>query len=308
MSGVFWLDATVFAVLGLLVGSFLNVVIYRLPNMMERQWQADYAQMNSANPNPNDSAVSPLPTGAYTHHSAAEPFNLMTPRSCCQVCGHPIRWFENIPVLSYLALRGKCSDCKTPISLRYPAIELTCAFFFAMAFFHQGTHWRAMAWAAFAAMLIVQFFIDFDTQLLPDDINYPLIWLGLSVAALGATPVSLASAVWGVMGGYLSLWLVFHVYRLLTGKEGFGYGDFKLLAGLGAWFGSEFLIAIILLSSVVGSLMGGVMLVVGKLANKDIPIAFGPYLAGAGLLIMAIGPDRVMQWAPFAFPFAVLAR
>ncbi len=306
MSGVFWLDAAVFAVLGLLIGSFLNVVIYRLPKMMERQWQAEYAQMKPASQNDNSAAR--LATDAYAHHAAAEPFNLMTPRSCCQSCGHQIRWFENIPVVSYLALGGKCSQCKTPIGLRYPAIELICGFFFAMAFVHQGAHWRAVAWAAFAAMLIVQFFIDFDTQLLPDDINYLLIWLGLAFAALGASRVSLSSAVWGAIWGYLSLWLVFHAYRLLTGKEGFGYGDFKLLAGLGAWFGGEFLIAIILLASVVGSLMGGLMLVVGKLANKDIPIAFGPYLAGAGLLAMAVGPERVMYWVPFAFPFATLAR
>ncbi len=306
MSGVFWLDVTAFAVLGLLVGSFLNVVIYRLPKMMERQWQAEYAQMNPVTPDVG--ADSPPPTGAYAHQSATEPFNLMTPRSCCQSCGHQIRWFENVPVLSYLVLGGKCSQCKASISLRYPAIELTCAFFFAIAFVHHGAHWLAVAWAAFAAMLITQFFIDFDTQLLPDDINYPLMWLGLAVAALGASRISLTSAVWGAIWGYLSLWLVFHVYRLLTGKEGFGYGDFKLLAGLGAWFGSEFLIAIILLASVVGSLMGGLMLVVGKLANKDIPIAFGPYLAGAGLLAMAVGPERVMHWVPFAFPFAALAR
>ena len=306
MSGVFWLDATAFAVFGLLVGSFLNVVIYRLPKMMERQWQAECAQLNAAST--GGSAGTATPVGAYAHLATDKPFNLMTPRSCCQVCGHQIRWFENIPVASYLALGGKCSQCKTPIGLRYPAIELICAFFFAMAFVHHGAHWQAVAWAAFASMLIAQFFIDFDTQLLPDDINYPLIWLGLTLAALGATRISLASAVWGAIWGYLSLWLVFHVYRLLTGKEGFGYGDFKLLAGLGAWFGGEFLIAIILLSSVVGSLMGGLMLVVGKLANKDIPIAFGPYLAGAGLLAMAVGPERLMHWVTFAFPFALLAR
>ena len=306
MSGAFWPDAAVFAVFGLLVGSFLNVVIYRLPKMMEIQWRAEYAEMQPIANAPEQ--TSPPADGAYASLPADAPFNLMTPRSCCQVCGHQIKWFENIPVLSYLFLRGKCSQCKTPIAWRYPAIEVTCALFFVAAFAHNGGTWRAVAWALFAAMLIVQFCIDFDTQLLPDDVNYPLLWSGLAFAALGASHISLQSAVWGAIWGYLSLWLVFHIYRILTGKEGFGYGDFKLLAGLGAWFGVEFLIAIILLASVVGSIMGGLMLVVGRIANKDIPIAFGPYLAGAGLMAMLVGPERVMQWAPFAFPFAVVVR
>jgi leader peptidase (prepilin peptidase)/N-methyltransferase len=179
---------------------------------------------------------------------------------------------------------------------------------FVIVYCHHGATPAAVAWAAFASLLVVQFLIDFDTQLLPDDVNYPLLWGGLIAAATGLSTAPLRSAVWGAIWGYLSLWMVFHVYRILTGKEGFGYGDFKLLAGLGAWFGGEYLIAIILLSSIVGSLIGGVMLLVGKLAHKNIPIPFGPYLAGAGLLAMAVGPAQLMAWVPFAFPFAGLAH
>lgn len=283
------LEAGLFGILGLLVGSFLNVVIFRLPKMMERQWLAECAELHG--------------TEANTEPQA--PFNLATPRSACPHCGHQIRWFENIPAASYLALGGKCSACKAPISIRYPLVELVTSGFFVAAYCHHGATPAAVAWAAFACLLIVQFLIDFDTQLLPDDVNYLLLWGGLIAAATALSAVPLRSALWGAVWGYLSLWTVFHVYRALTGKEGFGYGDFKLLAGLGAWFGAEYLIAIILLSSVVGSLIGGVMLLVGKLANKDIPIPFGPYLAGAGLVAMAVGPLKLAGWVPFAFPFAL---
>jgi leader peptidase (prepilin peptidase) / N-methyltransferase len=291
MSSLNTLEAGFFGLLGLLIGSFLNVVIYRLPKMMERQWTADCAGVEGAGPRP-----------------ALEPFNLLTPRSACPHCGHQILWYENIPVLSFLALRGKCSRCGSSIGWRYPAVELVTAAFFTSAYCHHGATLAGAVWSVFACLLIVQFMIDFDTQLLPDDVNYVLLWGGLVAAALGVSAVPLYSAVWGAVWGYLSLWMVFHVYRLLTGKEGFGYGDFKLLAGLGAWFGGEYLIALILLSSIVGSLIGGVMLMVGKLANKDIPIPFGPYLAGAGLVAMIVGPAKLTLWVPFAFPFSSLAR
>ena len=285
------LEAGFFGVFGLLIGSFLNVVIYRLPKMMERQWAIECAQVNGVEPSPSEA-----------------PFNLISPRSACPHCGHQIRWHENVPVLSFLALRGNCSSCGAPIGWRYPAVELVTAALFVIVYCHHGATPAAVAWAAFASLLVVQFLIDFDTQLLPDDVNYPLLWGGLIAAATGLSTAPLRSAVWGAIWGYLSLWMVFHVYRILTGKEGFGYGDFKLLAGLGAWFGGEYLIAIILLSSIVGSLIGGVMLLVGKLAHKNIPIPFGPYLAGAGLLAMAVGPAQLMAWVPFAFPFAGLAH
>lgn len=283
-------DAAVSGVLGLLIGSFLNVVIYRLPRMLEAEWAANCAEQAGAAP------------------KAAEPFNLMRPRSRCQSCGHQIRWHENIPVLSYLLLRGKCARCTTRISIRYPIIEIVTAVFFAVAAANNGITLSGLAWAAFASLLITQFFIDFDTQLLPDDVNYLILWLGLVASAIGWTTVPLNSAVWGAVFGYLSLWTVYQVHHRLTGKQGMGHGDFKLLAALGAWFGAEYLVALILLSSVVGSIIGGTLLLVGKLSHRDMPIPFGPFLAGAGLLAMAAGPGRLETIAPFAFPFSQLAR
>lgn len=278
------LDAAAAAVLGLLVGSFLNVVIHRLPRMLEREWAADCAELNGQEL-PEEPAL-----------------NLLVPRSRCPSCGHQIRWYENIPVVSWLALRGRCSSCKTRISPRYPVVELVTGAFFALCAWRFGLTLPAAAWAAFAALLICLFLIDFDTQILPDDLNYLLLWLGLLVAAAGWT-VPLASAVWGAALGYLVFWTIFQVFKLATGKEGMGYGDFKLLAALGAWFGAEYLLAIILLSSVVGAVLGVLLLVVGKLANKDIPMPFGPYLAGAGLLCLVLGPAAVPGLVPFAFPF-----
>ena len=283
-------DAAMFGVLGLLVGSFLNVVIYRLPKMMEAEWAANCAELAGT-----------IPVQTQT-------INLMRPRSMCPACKKPIRWFENIPLLSYLLLRGKCAGCGTRISARYPVIELVTAVFFALAASYYGITAAGMAWAAFACLLIAQFFIDFDTQLLPDDLNYLILWLGLIASAIGWTTVPLKSAVWGAVLGYLSLWTVYQVHHALTGKHGMGHGDFKLLAALGSWFGSEYLIALILLSSVVGSVIGGGLLLAGKLSNRDMPIPFGPFLAGAGLVAMAAGPGRLESMVPFAFPFSHFAR
>lgn len=283
-------EAAVFGVLGLLIGSFLNVVIYRLPKMLDAEWAANCAELAKAVPKP------------------VEPFDLVRPRSRCPSCGHQIRWHENIPVVSYAFLRGKCSQCRAPIGIRYPAIEVVTALFFVLVAWLHGITPTAVVWAAFASLLITQFFIDFDTQLLPDDVNYLILWLGLIAAAIGWTTVPLKSAVWGSVFGYLSLWTVYQVHYRLTGKQGMGHGDFKLLAGLGAWFGAEYLVALILLSSIVGSIIGGTMLVAGRLANRDIPIPFGPFLAGAGLLAMASGPGRLENLVPFAFPFSQLAR
>ncbi len=279
-------DLAVFGILGLLIGSFLNVVIYRVPKMLESEWAANCADLEGK-----------LPTDPPA-------FNLMRPPSSCPVCRHRIRWYENIPVVSYLALRGRCSNCKTSISVRYPAVELATAGLFVLVAMHHGVTPTGLAWATFASLLVAQFFIDFDTQLLPDDLNYLILWGGLIAAGLHWTQVSISSAVWGAVFGYLSLWTVYQVHHLLTGKVGMGHGDFKLLAGLGAWFGAEYLIALILLSSVVGSLIGGTLLVVGKIANRDIPIPFGPFLAGAGLVAMACGPGWLEKTVPFAFPFS----
>jgi leader peptidase (prepilin peptidase) / N-methyltransferase len=282
--GAGWDAAVLAGVLGLLVGSFLNVVIYRFPKMLERQWAAECAE--------------------YTGQPAPkhEPFNLVVPRSRCRQCGHLIRWYENIPVVSWLVLRGRCSECKASIGLRYPVVELVTACFFGLCGWRWGLTPQAAAWAAFAALLICLFLIDMDTHILPDDLNYTLLWLGLLASALGWT-VPLASAVWGAALGYGVFWTIFQVYKLATGKEGMGYGDFKLLAALGAWLGAPFLLAIILMSSMVGAVIGVLLIIVGKLANKDIPMPFGPYLAGAGLLALAMSPAAVPRLLPFAFPF-----
>jgi len=277
------------AFFGLAVGSFLNVVIYRLPKMMEHAWQSDCQ------------ALTGTPLVAQSR------LNLAVPRSYCPSCAHSIPWYENIPLVSYTALRGKCSACKAPIGIRYPAIEFVSAAFFVIAVAHFGVSWTTLAWCAFSALLIALFMIDLDTQLLPDDLNYLLLWLGIAVSLLGFG-ISLSSSLWGAIFGYLSLWSVTNLYYLLSGKVGMGNGDFKLLAALGAWFGAEYLFALILLSSMVGSVIGGLMLASGKLADRNIPIAFGPFLAGAGLLTMLLGPENLQQWVPFAFPLGNLQR
>ncbi len=306
-------------VLGLLIGSFLNVVIYRTPVMMYRDWLVE--SIGNLRPSthltsgptlwelvfgPQSRAPEALETAATLAVAQIEslpPLNLSRPRSRCGHCGHAIAWYENIPVVSFLLLRGQCSACKTSITLRYPLVELTVAGLFAVAGYRFGISPAAALWAAFAALLVCQFLIDLDTQLLPDSLSYALLWLGLIGAASGWTGVPLGSAVWGVVAGYLSLWSIYHAYRLVTGKEGMGYGDFKLLAALGAWLGADYLFAIILVSSLVGAVLGLSLLFAGKLAHKDIPISFGPFLAGAGLVCFVIGPDTVRQWVPFAFPF-----
>jgi leader peptidase (prepilin peptidase)/N-methyltransferase len=302
------IDAGLAGVMGLLVGSFLNVVIYRFPKMMARDWWREISGMLTDPRAHKDVFATAPPKAAIAEGQRLEsaldalpPLSLARPRSRCPSCGHPVRWYENIPVLSYIALRGKCSSCKTRISPRYPLVELVTGGTFALIGARWGITLPALAWAVFAAILIVQFLIDFDTQLLPDDLNYPLLWLGLLVASLGWT-VPLHQAVWGAIAGYLSLWSVYQLHHLVTGKEGMGAGDFKLLAALGAWFGATHLVALILLSSVVGSVIGGALLIIGRLAHKDIPIPFGPFIAGAGLVAMAAGP-RLAEWVPFAFPF-----
>ncbi|MDQ0013508.1 leader peptidase (prepilin peptidase)/N-methyltransferase [Variovorax boronicumulans] len=312
-------DAVLAGVLGLLIGSFLNVVIYRTPVMMYREWLSDaVANLMTSKDVPSlwSLVFGPKATPPEGLEAAADkaavaieklpPFDLTRPASRCGACGHKIRWYQNIPVLSYLFLRGRCASCKTSISPRYPLVELVTGALFALCGWRFGLTPTGALWAAFAALLICQFLIDFDTQFLPDSLNYTLLWLGLVGAAMGWTGVALSSAVWGAVFGYLSLWLVYHAYRLVTGKEGMGYGDFKLLAALGVWLGADYLIAIILVSSLVGAVIGLTLRFVGKLAHKDIPIAFGPFLAGAGLVCLVIGPELVRQWVPFAFPLGAL--
>ncbi|MEO7549247.1 MAG: A24 family peptidase [Ramlibacter sp.] len=311
------IDAVLAGVLGLLFGSFLNVVAYRLPVVMYREWLRESAENLSPHPagglslwalvfgtaQPPPQHLESAAAQAVDAVDALAPLGLSRPRSRCGSCGTAIRWYHNIPVFSYLALRGRCSACGAHISLRYPLVELVCGAFFALCGWRYGLNPVGAMWAAFAALLLCQFLIDLDTQLLPDSLNYLLLWMGLLGALMGWTDVPLRLAVWGAILGYLSLWTVYHAYRLATGKEGMGYGDFKLLAALGAWLGSHYLVGIILLSSIVGAVLGGALLISGKLANKDIPISFGPFLAGAGLLCLLLGPAEVARMIPFAFPF-----
>ena len=276
MSGSPELDAALAGVFGLLVGSFLNVVIYRLPKMMERQWASECAEL--------------------TGQAAADspPFNLVTPRSRCRQCGHLIRWYENVPVISYLFLHGKCSACGTPIGMRYPIVELVTAALFFFAVRHFGATPAGLAWCGFSAAIVALAMIDWDTTLLPDVITQPLLWAGLIVAALRWTNVPLSNALWGAIGGYLSLWLVYQGFKLLTGKEGMGHGDFKLFAALGAWFGWTALVPIILMASVIGAIVGIAMKLTSGLREGGY-VPFGPFLAGAGLTAMIFGPASILS-------------
>jgi leader peptidase (prepilin peptidase)/N-methyltransferase len=270
-------------IFGLLVGSFLNVVIYRLPKMMERDWEAQCKEF-IASKDISNPALPQLPD--------REPFNLMVPRSRCPHCGHQIKSWENIPIVSYLMLGGKCSACKAKISVRYPIIELVTGLLSVAVIYYVGVSWNGLAALVFTWSLIALTMIDFDTYLLPDDITLPLLWLGL-IANSFNTFTDLPSALWGAIAGYLSLWSVYKLFKLLTGKEGMGYGDFKLLAALGAWMGWQMLPQIILLSSLVGAVIG-ISLIVIRGRDKNIPIPFGPYLAIAGWIAFVWG-DTINQ-------------
>ena len=256
---------------GLIVGSFLNVVIHRLPKMMEADWQCQCAELRGEELPPT------------------EPLTLATPRSRCPHCGHGITAMENIPVISWLFLRGKCSSCKAPISIRYPFVEAATGLLSAYAAFHFGFGLQAAGAILFVWAMIALTGIDFDTQLLPDSITLPLVWLGLLFNLFG-TYTSLSSAVIGAMAGYLSLWSVYWGFRLATGKEGMGFGDFKLLAAIGAWLGWQMLPVTILLSSLVGAIVGVGLIVLAK-RGRNVPIPFGPYLAAAGLLALFYGKE-----------------
>jgi leader peptidase (prepilin peptidase) / N-methyltransferase len=294
MPMVQWLALGVLGVLGLLIGSFLNVVIYRLPKMMERQWAAECAEMTASTPGVADVSAKTLATAEPVDAPAVEPFNLMVPRSRCQQCGHQISWYENIPVLSFLFLRGKCSSCGTSISVRYPVVELATGALFAWCGWTWGLAPVALAWCAFSAVIVALAMIDWDTTLLPDDLTLPLLWSGLAVAALQIGSVSLPAAFWGAVGGYLSLWLIYWAFKLLTGKEGMGYGDFKLFAALGAWFGWQALVPVILMASVIGAIVGIAMKFSTGLREGGY-VPFGPFLAGAGITAMIFGPQTILS-------------
>jgi leader peptidase (prepilin peptidase)/N-methyltransferase len=261
-------------ILGLLVGSFLNVVIHRLPRMMEREWQCQCAELRGEE----------TPQG--------ETISLVKPRSRCPACGHAISALENIPVVSWLFLRGKCSACQAAISVRYPLVEAVTGLLTAFAAVHFGFGWSALGAILLIWALIALTFIDFDTTYLPDAITLPLLWCGL-LFNLGNTYADLPSAVIGAMAGYLALWSVYWGFKLLTGKEGMGYGDFKLLAALGAWLGWQMLPLIVLLSSMVGAVVGILLIVLAK-RGREVPIPFGPYLATAGVIAVFWG-DTLTQ-------------
>lgn len=268
-------------ILGLLVGSFLNVVVYRLPVMLKRQWKAECAAFLAAE-------TSAKPAGEHeAGENSGAPFNLLVPRSRCPHCGHLISALENIPVLSYLALRGRCRECGTAISLRYPVVEIVSALLAVVAAWHFGVGWQALGAILLSWALLCLTLIDYDTQYLPDNITLPFLWLGL-LFNLNGVFVPLSSAVIGAVAGYLVLWIIYQIFRLLTGKEGMGYGDFKLLAMLGAWLGWQALPAIIILSSLVGSVVG-IGLIVLRRQQRSQPIPFGPYLAIAGWLALLWG-------------------
>jgi len=264
------------AVLGLMVGSFLNVVIHRLPKMMELGWQQQCAELRGEEP-----AETPR-------------YNLVVPRSACPHCNHAIGALENIPVISYLLLRGKCKGCGAHISPRYPIIEIVSGVLSAYAAWHFGFGWAAAGALLLVWALLALTAIDFDTQLLPDDITLPLLWIGLLLNSFG-TYTNLHSAVLGAIFGYLSLWSVYWLFKLATGKEGMGYGDFKLLAALGAWLGWQMLPLIILSSSLVGAVVG-ITLIVATKHGRNIPIPFGPYLAGGGLIALFWGQTLTQNY------------
>ena len=265
-------------VVGLCVGSFLNVVIHRLPRMLERGWREQCAELAGQAPEPGPA------------------YNLVVPRSACPSCGHRIGAHENVPLVSWLALRGKCSACKASIPVRYPLVELAGGLLAAYAVWRFGLTWKGGAACVLLWMLTALTVIDFDTQLLPDDLTLPLLWAGL-VANLFELFVPLRTAVIGAVAGYLALWLVYWIFKLVRGKEGMGYGDFKLLAALGAWLGWAMLPLIVLLASVVGAVIG-LALIVFKGRDHNVPLAFGPYLAIAGAIALFFGPTLVRTFFP----------
>lgn len=271
-----WLLAVV-GLFSLLIGSFLNVVIYRLPVMLERQWKQDCNEWLDQNPADVD-------TGE---------FNLVVPRSQCPTCGHKITALENIPILSYLFLQGKCSGCHTPISLQYPLVELATALLSMLVAWQVGYGLPLLALLGFTWVLVALFMIDAKTMLLPDILTYPLLWAGLLLNMNGMF-ASLPDAVTGAAFGYLSLWSVFHLFRLLTGKEGMGFGDFKLLAALGAWGGWQILPFVIFASSMFGAVFGIVWMLV-KRSNESLPMPFGPWLAMAGF-VAVVWREDVLAW------------
>ncbi len=271
----------VLALFGLCIGSFLNVVIHRLPLILERGWKEESADLLGV-----------------AQVDAAPALTLATPRSRCPSCGHAITWHENIPVASWLWLRGRCSACKARISARYPLVEVATAVLFALVGWRFGAQPVVVLWCGFCAVLVALSGIDWDTTLLPDNMTLPLLWAGLLASLLGWT-IPLPESLWGAVVGYLSLWSVYWLFKLTTGKEGMGFGDFKLLAALGAWLGWKMVLPIILAASVIGAIVGiGMKMSAALREGRYVP--FGPFLAGAGLVVMFAGQQRVLGWLGWA--------
>lgn len=294
--------------LGLCIGSFLNVVIHRLPLMMERQWLADATaqladaatlQRTAGLPKPQADKLSIAAADAAHQFEKLPALGIAKPRSRCPQCGHPLAWHENLPLIGWLRLGGRCSSCKTRISVRYPLIELLTGLAFAAIGWRFGAQPSSLLWCGFVAALIALAAIDWDTTLLPDSINQPLLWAGLAAALFGWTAVPLSAALSGALVGYLSLWSVYWLFKLVTGKEGMGYGDFKLLAALGAWLGWQMVLPIVLGASVIGALVGIVMKLSSSLREGRY-VPFGPFLAGGGLVVLFAGSERVLGWLGWA--------
>ncbi|ALT78267.1 prepilin peptidase [Paucibacter sp. KCTC 42545] len=303
----FLLSPWVLGVLGLCVGSFLNVVIHRLPLMMERQWLAEAAHTLSdgaelaraaACPKAEADKLAAACTNLSTQLEKLPHLGIATPRSRCPSCGHQLAWHENMPLLGWLRLGGKCSKCKSAISMRYPLIELATGALFAALSWRFGAQPTTLLWCGFAAALLALAAIDWDTTLLPDAINQPLLWAGLAAALLGYT-IPLDAAMIGALVGYLSLWSIYWLFKLLTGKEGMGYGDFKLLAALGAWLGWQMILPIVLGASLIGAIVGIGMKMNAKLREGRY-VPFGPFLAGGGFVVLFAGAPRVLGWLGWA--------
>ena len=301
------LSPALLGLLGLMVGSFLNVVVHRVPLMLERQWWSDVAaQLTDSDsyrrvfgrPAPVPLAQAAAPVEQLL--AALPALGLARPASRCPACGHRIRWFENVPLISWLMLKGRCSACGAAIGLRYPLVELGTAVLFAALAWRIGPQPVVLLWCMLVATLLALALIDWDTTVLPDNMTLPLLWAGIAAAGLGWLPgLPLAQSVGGAATGYLSLWSVFWLFKLATGKDGMGYGDFKLLAALGAWLGWQAVLPIVLMASMIGAIIGLVMKATGSLREGRF-VPFGPFLAGGGLVVMLAGLPTVLGWMGWA--------
>ncbi|PZP35702.1 MAG: prepilin peptidase [Roseateles depolymerans] len=302
-----WLSPWVLGLFGLCIGSFLNVVIHRLPLMLERQWLYESAVQLSDEDAIGKAGVLPAAearqlaktsTAFGEKLEALPPLGIARPRSRCPHCGHQLQWHENLPLLGWLRLGGKCAACKAPIALRYPLVELATGLAFAALSWRFGAQPTTLLWCGFVAALLALALIDWDTTLLPDSINQPLLWAGLTAALAGWT-LPLDEALKGALAGYLSLWSVYWLFKLATGKEGMGFGDFKLLAALGAWLGWQMILPIVLGASAIGAMVGLIMKMSSALREGRY-VPFGPFLAGGGLVVLFAGPATVLGWLGWA--------